>query len=97
LSSFDTDKGIMLLEFLQAQVPYPKTTTDYKKNSFDFDVKDVHPIDHMDKHRQTGEMIFLTLKNTSMTASKLQVSLTNIQSQLKIENISSLTKYNRIK
>jgi hypothetical protein len=51
----------------------------------------------MDMHRQTGEMIFSTLKNTSMTTSKLQVSLTNIQSQLKIEKISSLAKDNKIK
>jgi hypothetical protein len=65
--------------------------------SFEFDVKDVHPVDQMDMHRQTGEMIFSTLKNTSMTASKLQVSLNNIQSQLKLEKISSLAKDNKIK
>ena len=85
------------MTFLQAHNPYPKTTTDYKKTSFEFDIKDVHPIDHMDMHRQTGEMLFSTLTNTTMTASKLQVSLTNIQSQLKIEKISSLAKDNKIK
>ena len=87
----------MQMEFLQAQVPYPKTIVDYKKTSFEFDVKDVHPIDRMDMHRKTGEMIFSSLTNTSTTTSKLQVSLTNIQSQLKIENISSLAKDNKIK
>jgi hypothetical protein len=97
LSSFDTERGRMQMEFLQAQVPHPKTVADYKKTSFEFDVKDVHPVDQMDMHRQTGEMIFSTLKNTSMTASKLQVSLNNIQSQLKLEKISSLAKDNKIK
>jgi hypothetical protein len=51
----------------------------------------------MDMHSQTGEMIFSTLTNTSMTASKLQVSLNNIQSQLNLEKISSLDKDNKIK
>jgi hypothetical protein len=33
----------------------------------------------MDMHRKTGEMIFSTLTNTSLTAAKLQVSLNNVQ------------------
>jgi hypothetical protein len=53
----------------------PKAISDYKRSTFEFDVKEVHPTDQMDMHRQTGEMIFSTLANTSMTAAKLQVSL----------------------
>jgi hypothetical protein len=71
LSTFDIERGRMKMEFLQAQVPYPRTTADYKKTSFEFDVKYFHPVDQMDMHRQTREMIFSTLKNTSMLASKL--------------------------
>ena len=56
---------------LQEQVLHPRTTADYKKTSFEFDVKYVHPVDQMDMHRSKGEMIFSTLKNTSMNASKL--------------------------
>ena len=87
----------MQMAFLQAQVPHPKRTSDYKKTSFEFDVKKVHPTDQIDMHRQTWEMIFSTLTNTSMTTSKLQVSLNNIQSQLKPEKISYLAKDNKIK
>jgi hypothetical protein len=61
LSSFDIERGRMQMAFLQAQVPHPKTVADYKKTSFEFDVKDVHPVDQMDMHRKTGEMIFSTL------------------------------------
>jgi hypothetical protein len=71
LSAFDTEKGRMQMEFLQAQVPHPKTIYDYKKIYFEFDVKEVHPVVQMDMHRKTWEMIFSTLKNTSLTASKL--------------------------
>jgi hypothetical protein len=59
------------MEFLQAQFPYLKTTVKYKKTSFEFDIKDVHPIGQMDMHIQTGEMIYSTLTNTTMTTSKL--------------------------
>jgi hypothetical protein len=97
LFSFDTTKGRMHMEFLWAQVPHPKKTSYYKKESFEFDVKEAHPIDQMDMHRQIGDMIFSTLTNTSLTAAKLQVSLNNVQSQLKLENISSLEKDNKIK
>jgi hypothetical protein len=97
LLAFDTEKGRMQMEFLQAQAPHPKTVIDYKKTSFEFDVKEVHPMDQMDMHRKTEEIIFSTLTNTSLTASKLQVSLNNIQSQLKLEKISSLAKDNKIK
>jgi hypothetical protein len=97
LSSFDTKKGRMHMVFLQGQVPHPKAIFYYKRETFEFDVKEVHPGNQMDMHRQTGEMIFSTLANTSMTTAKLQVSLNNVQSQLKLENISSLEKYNKIK
>jgi hypothetical protein len=97
LSAFDTEKGRMHLAFLQAQVPHPKEITDYKRSTIVFDTKQVHPADQMDLHRQTGEMVFSTLAHASSTASKLQVSLSNVQTQLKLEKISSFAKDNRIK
>jgi hypothetical protein len=97
LSAFDTEKGRMHMEFLQAQVPHPKEITDYKRSTFEFDTKEVHPADQMDLHRQTGEMVFSTLANASTTAAKLQVSLNNVQTQLKLEKVSSFAKDNRIK
>jgi hypothetical protein len=97
LSSFDTYNGMMHMVFFQAQVPHPKEVSDYKRETFDFDVKEVHLDDQMDIHRQNGERIFSTLKNTSMVVAKLQVSLYNVRSQLKLDKISSLEKDNKIK
>jgi hypothetical protein len=97
LSAFDTKKGRMHMAFLQAQVPDPKVITDYKRATFEFQMKDVHPTDQMDLHKQTGEMVFHTLAHASASAAKLQVSLNNSQMQLKIEKISSFAKDNRIK
>jgi hypothetical protein len=97
LSAFDTEKGRMHMDFLQAQVPDPKAITDYKRAMFEFHTRDVHPTDQMDLHRKTGEMVFSTLENASTSAAKLQVSLSNVQTQLKLEKISSFAKDNKIK
>ena len=51
----------------------------------------------MEMHKQTGLMISSTLTNTAMSLSKLQVTLANVQSQLKMEKVSSLAKDTRIK
>jgi hypothetical protein len=97
LSAFDTEKGRMHMAFLQARVLDPKVIIDYKRATFEFHTRDVHPANQMDLHRQTGEIVFSTLENASTTAVKLQVSLRNVQTQLKLEKISSFAKDNRIK
>jgi hypothetical protein len=97
LSAFDTEKGRMYMAFLQAQVPHPKQIADYKRSTLEFDAKAVHPAGQMDLHRQTREMVFSTLANASTSTAKLQVSLNNVQTQLKLEKISSFAKDNRIK
>lgn len=37
LTTFDNEKGRMQMDFLQAQVPFPKGFYDYKKTIFSFD------------------------------------------------------------
>jgi hypothetical protein len=71
--------------------------TDYKRVTFKFQTKDVHPTDQMDLHKQTEEMVFYTLAHASTVVSKFQVSLNNVQSQLKMGKISSFAKDNSIK
>jgi len=45
LSAFDSEKGKMHMEFLEAQKTEPKILVDYKKTYFEFDGISVHPID----------------------------------------------------
>jgi hypothetical protein len=45
LSAFDTEKGRMHMAYLQAQVLDPKVILDYKRATFEFQAKDVHPAD----------------------------------------------------
>ena len=53
LSSFDTDKGRIHMAFLQAHVPHPKERLDYKRETLEFNTRDVHPSYWMDLHIQT--------------------------------------------
>lgn len=85
------------MAFLQAQVPSPETPADYKKTIFSFDAKLIHPIDQMDMHRQSGEIIFSIMTNTTIELSKLRTSLANVQVQLKLDKNSSLDKDTIIK
>jgi hypothetical protein len=71
LSTFDTEKGRMNMDFLQAQVSDPKAIPDYKRATFKFHTRDVHPADQMDLHRKKREMVFSTLANASTLAAKL--------------------------
>jgi len=66
------------MDFLQAQIPQPRTIAHYQKQtSFEFDVKNAHLIDQIDMHKQTHQMIASTLTNTAMSMSKMQVTLAN--------------------
>lgn len=87
----------MHMAFLEARTSKPKTLADYKQTSFDFDFNNVHLIDPLEMHKKTGEIISSTLTNTSMNLFQMQVALSNAQSQLKMEKISSLSKDTRIK
>ena len=87
----------MQMAFLQAQVPFPKSPSDFKKTIFSFDTNQIHPIHQMDMHRQYGEMLFSTMTTTAMSLSNIRNALSNVQSQLMIENLSSLAKDNKLK
>jgi hypothetical protein len=97
LSAFDTEKGKMHMAYLHALVPDPKVISDYRRTSFEFQAKDVHPADQMDMHKQTGEMISHTLARVATSTAKLRTSLSNTQTQLKLEKMSSFAKDNSIK
>jgi hypothetical protein len=97
LSAFDTEKGKMHMAYLHALVPDPKVISDYRRATFEFQAKDVHPADQMDMHKQTGEMISHTLARVATSAAKYRTTLSNAQTQLKLEKMSSFAKDNKIK
>jgi hypothetical protein len=97
LSAFDTEKGKMHMAYLHALIPDPKVISDYRRTTFEFQAKDVHPADQMDMHKQTGEMISHTLARVATSAAKYRTTLSNAQTQLKLEKMSSFAKDSKIK
>jgi len=39
------------MEFLQAQFTQPKSVAYFKWTTFEFEAKDIHPLDQIDMHR----------------------------------------------
>ena len=69
----------------------------YLKSDFEVLVKDIHPIEQIELHKLTGEMVYSTLNNKSITTHQLQNSLHNTTTQLQLEKASSQAKDIRIK
>lgn len=85
------------MSFLKPIVQQPKSLADYLKTDFEVLAKDIHPIDQIELHKQTGEMVYSTLTSKAMMAHRLENSLNNTTSQLQLEKASSQAKDNRIK
>jgi len=59
--------------------------------------KDIHPMDQIELHKQTGEMVYATSTDRATLAHELKESLKNTNTQLDLERMSSTAKDNRIK
>ena len=57
----------------------------------------MHPIDHIDLHRQNGEMTYSSLTSSTSNVLKLHNSFNNTLAELKMEKTSSLVEDVRIK
>ena len=97
MSAFAIKEGKMQMSFLKPTVLQPKSLADYLKTDFEVMAKDIHPIDQIELHKQTGEMVYSTLSSKAMMAHRLQNSLSNTTAQLQLEMASSQAKDNRIK
>ena len=87
-------KGKFQMAFMEPLVPAPRSVQDYKASMFSIDTKKIHEIDQINLHKQTGELIFSSLTSSAMNAFRLRSSLNNMNSQLKIEKMSSFSKDN---
>ena len=95
--AFDIQQGKMLMSHFKPKVQQPQIAVDYIRTNFEVLAKDIHPLDQIELHKQTGEMIYSTLTDKAMVAHELQDSLNNTNTQLQIEKSSSQAKDNRIK
>jgi len=85
------------MSYFKPKVQQPQSVADYIRINLEVLAKDIHPMDQIELHKKTGEMVYSTLVDKAMLAHKLQNSLDNIIAQLHLEKASSLAKDNKIK
>lgn len=95
--SYDLKEEKMIFTHLKPKVPHPKTPADYYRTNLEVFSKDIHPMDQIELHKQTGEMVYATLADREMLAHQLKEALKNTNRQLDFERLSSSAKDNRIK
>ena len=96
-SAYDIKEGKMIMSYFKTKVQQPRSVVDYIRTNLKVLAKDIHPIDQIELHKQTREMVYSTLVDKAMLAHELQSSLDNTTAQLDWEKASSLAKDNRIK
>jgi len=95
--AYDIQEGKMIMSYFKPKVQQPQTTTDYIRTNLEVLAKDINPLDQIELHKQTGEMVYSTLTSKELMAHRLQNSLDNTTAQRNLEKASSLAKDNRIK
>jgi len=97
MSAYDIKEGKLILSHFKPTVQQPQSAANYIRTNLEALAKDIHPLDQVELHKQTGEMVYSTLANKAIQAHQLQNSLKNTYTQLELESVSSLAKDNRIK
>jgi len=97
MAAYDIQEGKMTLSHFKPTMQQPRSAADYIRTNLEVLSKDIHPMDQIELHKQTGEMVYSTLADKALLAHKLQNSLHNTSAQLELEKASSLAKDNRIK
>lgn len=97
MSTYDIKEGKMIMSYFKPKVQQPQIAANYLRTNFEVMAKDIHPLDQIELHKQTREMIYSTLTNKAMMAQRLENSLDNTTAQLHLEKASSQAKDNIIK
>lgn len=72
MSAYDIKEGKMIMSYFKPQVQQPQSAADYIRTNMEVLAKDIHPIDQIELHKQTREMVYSTLADKAMLAHKLQ-------------------------
>lgn len=97
MSAYDIKEGKTIMSYVKPQVQQPQSAANYIRTNLEVLAKDIHPMDQIELHKKTREMVYSTLAGKAMMDHRLQNSLDNTTAQLNLEKASSLAKDNRIK
>ena len=96
MSVYDIQEEKMILSHFKPKVPQPQSAADFVRTRVEVMAKDIHPMDQIELHKQTGDMVYATLVDRATMAHELKESLKNTNIQLDFERMSSMAKDNRI-
>jgi len=97
MSAYDVQEGKMIMSHFAPVVQQPQSAADYLRTNLEVLSKDIHPMDQIELHKQTGEMVYASLADKTLVNIRLENSLNNTSAQLELEKASSQAKDNRIK
>jgi len=97
MAAYDIQEGKMTLSHFRPIMQQPQLAADYIRTNMEVFAKDIHPMDQIEFHKQTREMVYSTLADKTLMAHRLQNSLHSTAAQLELEKASSQAKDNRIK
>ena len=93
--AFDVKEVNMQMTFIKPTTQQSRTTIDFKRTDFEVLARDIHPIDQIELHKQTGEIIYSTLIGKAIATHQLNNSLNNMSDQFQLEKASSHAKDTR--
>jgi len=73
MSAFDVKEGKIQMTFLKPTTQQLISAADYQNTYFEVLAKDIHPIDQIELHKQTGEMVYSTLISKAITSHSYRI------------------------
>ena len=89
MSGYEIQEQKMTLSHFRPTMQQPQTAADYIRTHLEIFTIDIHPLDQIELHMKTWEMIYSTLTGKAMMAQRLENSLNNTNVQLQLERASS--------
>lgn len=71
MSAYDIKEGKMILSHFKPKVKQPESVADYIRTNLESLAKDIPPMDQIELHKQTGEMVYSTLTDKAILAQQL--------------------------
>jgi len=97
MSAYDVQEGKMIMSHFMPTALQTQSPADYLRTNLEVLANDIHPMDQIELHKQTGEMVYASLADKTLVNYRLENSLNNTAAQLELERASSQAKDNRIK
>lgn len=77
MAAYDIQEGKMTLSQFRPIMQQPQSAADYIRTNLEVLSKDIHPMDQIELHKQTGEMVYSTLADKTLMAHRFHNSLHN--------------------